>query len=442
MKLRGIGVTKVRNLSAGKILGNVATPVAVVTNDGTKKIYDKAIATYLVSDADIASGRFKLDGNASECALPVILAGENDKLDGGELLPIYPVSGSFGVRLSFVFQDWFQTQRAAGAVNGTDAEPGPGVRTCVDTNSLITINASGQLQVSGTPAANDRVYVPASLMTRAPGLACAIDFVSGSISGASAFGWLNAAGGGIACIAGNNYGDTNSDNVGIGFSSGKTAMVVLRAAGAYYIVKSGSTYTLYWEDTDGGSGNAVVGVACAAVSHNLAKFDNFRVMQLPEPWVSTYGLCTTALVGVRAANDIFTHQADFLGDCRFTALPTAGQIQIAIRMQDDNNYWRIDVNPDGSGALQEVVNGTPTSRATCVAGSFGGGGTKTTFRAYGSTIVVARIGLQKMLYASATNFQTATQGKILSLGTGGAITGMFTYPRIISGAALSSLSQL
>src|SRR3990167_322284 len=44
--------------------------------------------------------------------------------------------------LSYTLNDQFTTDRAAGAVNGTSAEPTGGTRTVVDTNSKLSISGS------------------------------------------------------------------------------------------------------------------------------------------------------------------------------------------------------------------------------------------------------------------------------------------------------------
>ena len=48
----------------------------------------------------------------------------------------------------YLLNDTFTTDRAAGAVNGTAAEPGPGLRTVVDTGNQLTLS-SGNLAISG-----------------------------------------------------------------------------------------------------------------------------------------------------------------------------------------------------------------------------------------------------------------------------------------------------
>jgi hypothetical protein len=58
----------------------------------------------------------------------------------------------------------------------------------------------------------------------------------------------------------------------------------------------------------------------------------------------------------------------------------------------------------------------------------------------GTTIRVYANNVLKITYTSATNFQTATQGRVY-LGTGGAVSDIVTYPRYLSGEALTVLNR-
>src|SRR3990167_9656089 len=62
------------------------------------------------------------------------------------------------ISIPYLLDDEFTDIKAAGAVNGTPAVPGPGTRVLVDTN-LIMSTAGGVLVVNGTPAGNDRYHL-------------------------------------------------------------------------------------------------------------------------------------------------------------------------------------------------------------------------------------------------------------------------------------------
>ena len=57
---------------------------------------------------------------------------------------------------NYLLYDTFKTVRAAGDINGTKAEPGPGTRRVTDTGDLLIIDEWGHLTTSSDPAANWR----------------------------------------------------------------------------------------------------------------------------------------------------------------------------------------------------------------------------------------------------------------------------------------------
>jgi len=48
----------------------------------------------------------------------------------------YALRGGAGI--AYLLRDEFHTDRAAGSVNGTPAEPGPGTRTAVEVDGQLT----------------------------------------------------------------------------------------------------------------------------------------------------------------------------------------------------------------------------------------------------------------------------------------------------------------
>ncbi len=57
----------------------------------------------------------------------------------------------------WLLRDEFTTNLAAGSVNGTNCEPGPGTRYVADTGNLLSISG-GQLQFGGYTGTNDPIY--------------------------------------------------------------------------------------------------------------------------------------------------------------------------------------------------------------------------------------------------------------------------------------------
>ena len=72
--------------------------------------------------------------------------------------------GSMVVEPTYLLRDEFPSDLPAGSINNTLAAPGPGTRTVVDTNSIMSI-AGGVLVVNGTPAALSRFHLGSVVRT-------------------------------------------------------------------------------------------------------------------------------------------------------------------------------------------------------------------------------------------------------------------------------------
>jgi hypothetical protein len=192
----------------------------------------------------------------------------------------------------FLLRDLFTTARAAGSVHNTPAEPGPGTRTVVDTESKLSI-ASGQLSISGgraTPAYGDPLLKLDSI-TRTPGRLMLA--TTTPTSGIYRIGWHSSAtlrDGIFMSVAGNiGIGDGSLYNYYVepGPVAGTTYQLacVLRAAGQYYFIRGG-IYT-YWTLL-GIRTASTIASANPAIEHysGVLTMDNLRVparLWLPTP---------------------------------------------------------------------------------------------------------------------------------------------------------------
>ena len=120
------------------------------------------------------------------------------------------------------------------------------------------------------------------------------------------------------------------------------------------------------------------------------------------------------------------------------ARSTSGDnVDVAIRMQDADNYWFCRVNSSGDISLLEVIDGdTPVQRST--AAGVVSTGHRVVIIADGTTIKGYSNNTLRWTYASATNFATATDGKVLALGTGGAVSDLKTWPRTLGATAATT----
>lgn len=353
--------------------------------------------------------------------------------------------GGFSLdNVSWLIRDEFTDTRAAGAVNGTSATPGPGTRAATDTDSKLTVG-SDMLNVAphSTPAWGD------------PGLWYEAIASSKNV-GVGIFNSLNIAAGDSLAV-GWDINTATTASIALWFRSGpelrlddasivvatwstgtayKTAIIANDGSNRfYYFIKVGANWKLLFEKYRGASD-----CTYPAITNNntTATIDYIRVAALPTPFNVAYGLATQRLSGARSAGDTFSHEADFVGNFVVDTLPS-DQIEMRFRVQDASNYWQVTVDSTGALDLDEVVSGSATQRGT--AAGVVVNGEQVTIIADGETISVFDSSARRINYTSAANFKTATSGELETEGTGGAVTDIVMYPRTLSGGAKNVLDN-
>jgi hypothetical protein len=147
------------------------------------------------------------------------------------------------------------------------------------------------------------------------------------------------------------------------------------------------------------------------------------------------GLGTSVMPGPLAVGDAFTHEADGMIEFQLDALPSASAIQVQFRRQDASNFWFANLSNSGAFSLYETVSGTPTLRGTAAGVLVAGQRIVVDFR--GTTIRGYHDTTLDWTYASATNFQTETDGAVNSLGTGGRASSLLSWPATPASAPLT-----
>jgi hypothetical protein len=213
--------------------------------------------------------------------------------------------------------------------------------------------------------------------------------------------------------------------------------VVLQTSGFKLFGYSSGVWKLGWVDFSTVGSNLYFGMANYNATGTL---DNLSVLQLPAPFNTDYGIATQRLAGARAAGDTFTHGADCLIEWTVTTLPSASSGIVRFRKQDSNNHWRVIYLPDGYGELQERVAGASTTRGSAAAGTFKSN-SRVVVICDGVVIKVYIDNVIRITYSSATNFNTQTNGEVYSLGTGGAVSDIVSWPRRLSGTALAVMER-
>jgi lysophospholipase L1-like esterase len=200
--------------------------------------------------------------------------------------------------LRYLLRDLFSTDRAAGAVNGTAAEPGPGTRTVTDAENKLSIGG-GLLAFSGgkaSPATGDPgLYYPAQ--ARALGLMMCGDMTDAPLSGWFVeWGFDNIAGGvvnaGNAFALHSTTGALRACSLGVNTNVLQVRYdlfwwVVTRAVGAFYFAE------IYGKDVRllfaSNAGNAATLYPSIANNNSQCKFGSIAVREtnwLPSPLIS------------------------------------------------------------------------------------------------------------------------------------------------------------
>ena len=223
------------------------------------------------------------------------------------------------------------------------------------------------------------------------------------------------------------------------FSSDLQIAVINRSAGAFYLAKGGSytDWTLLWvSDMD----TTDPLTPAATVTDAPLEMDAFQVSALPTPWDADLGIATDHLDGARSASDTFTHEPDCIICFTVTTLNTAGVMAVDFRMVDTSNLWRLSIYYTGKFDLSKIVDGVTTYLF------YGDGpvtdGSAVKIAAFGTTINIYLDGLLYISCDTATDFQTATDGILSGLGTGGSVSDIVCWPRVLSGDALDVLGEM
>ncbi len=330
--------------------------------------------------------------------------------------PFLPIAAGVGARpatgLGYLLRDMFITDRVAGQVNGTPAEPGPGNRFVGDTASVLSV-VGGKLNIAtGGPGTNDPRLALNNGIARQGGRLLALDFL-GTANLAQDIGWgastnnfqqsaFRLAGGGVLQVL------VNAAIITVGSWSVSTPYqlisVLRQSAGSFLLIKGGafSQWRPVWIDSLDSTATLFAG--CMAVNTNaIFECDNFRVpvaLYIPTPlasdsfnrangplgvtdgaghpeanggaglswedrvgtWASSGSNATaTALSGGLAIATVPTSTPDAIIDVEITR--SAGNVGGVARYQDASNYLRF--SHDGTNMLcEQVVGGTPTTLRT------------------------------------------------------------------------------
>jgi hypothetical protein len=364
------------------------------------------------------------------------------------------VTASGGGAATYLLYDDFTTADASPVTSPRTAEPGPGTVTFVQTGGTFDI-ASDQLAWDGTTDSWSNKGFYAESLARAAGRAYKGRVnLSAVVGGVDALMLSSTAAVHIPTSdtpAAFHITPTQTDifdnnaqtqNVAGAFGTAEwyRLAIVMRAQGQFYLVyrESSAEWLLLWP-SDLSSAGTVYPAFVYFDGDDAGAHDYIKAFDMGAPWNASTALVTDSLAGARAVNDTFVHEADGWLQFDVTTLPSAGNADVRFRWQDASNYWIARVTSAGDFGLYEVVAGTPTQRANTTGVVSSGHRVKVMFD--GAEVRGFSNDTHRWTYASATNFQTETDGLLGDEGTGGSVSDIKTFVRVLSGDALSLLEN-
>lgn len=388
-------------------------------------------------------------------------------------------NGAYTVRpptaVAYLLNDQFITPLAAGAINGTYAEPTGGIRTVVDTGGKLSITG-GQLSFAAgaTTWGDPGIWYPAVTRVAGKMVIGKINFsditadkrmqfgFSDTTSGSGTSGKIVSFVGPSTVTGGLNIGGTTTQIGTIAASTDYQMGLILRATGAYYYIKGGTftNWTLVWiGSTDSTS------TLYPYIANNSATFtaDNIRIPTstwLPTPlaydtfgtassnstessgpdgqaapklsWSNTIGTwanaggtaAATALSSSVAARTVSTGKADVIIDAAVTR--SAGNAGIIFRYQDATNYL-IAYHNGTNAIVDKVVAGVTTNVISGVAAYSAGAVLRV--MADGTTNIRLYYNNAQVGTGTISNFATATVHGLYTTDTGNTFDNFTVWPR-------------
>lgn len=180
-----------------------------------------------------------------------------------------------------LLRDEFSDDRAAGAVNGTLALPGPGgLRQVTDATEGISIQ-SGELLLSG--AANQKLRYENGVFARTPGLMAIINYnvVGYYTYGIGFFSDSQTAEVGLNRTNASSHWTIRTTSIHLPLTLGYAVYVmIMRALGAVILVKTGGNYLLYYIHNVGATSSLSVGIG-----QNLSSLDRIDYIRVAGYWL-------------------------------------------------------------------------------------------------------------------------------------------------------------
>lgn len=393
-------------VTTGSALNTPAQPVYVVS--GGAPVAGRARRVVVVSGGPMKSGP----------AIPVMNVGAGALYTDDPPIPVVVIQGTLvaAVPASDVYTDAFTTAAAAGAVDGTAAESGPGNRSVTDSAGTKLSISGGRLQIATPPTSgfSDPRYNSPSTFQRRPGRVLSFTARGNNV-------WAGLGGAADNGRHGVYFNTTNINFIddGSGVANGLTinittdytiTVIERLPAGALVYIQGGAytTPTLLGVSNSNSAAMRIF-LACGGNTGAL-QYDDVRLRDYGGATAQRFGLASAAHYAP-ATGQTFTIAADSW--IEFNWLPNTGEtLNIIFRRSDASNYWTVRCSNGGSTTkIIEVNAGVETERAS-VATTWNAAQFRVVVELRGTSIRVYRNKALLTSYGSATFNQTATGAEI------------------------------
>lgn len=350
------------------------------------------------------------------------------------LMTIGGLNASWAQPLVWLFRDEFITDDAAPISSPRTAEPGPGTLTVTDTDNKASISGGAlQLAPHSTPAWGDPGVWETGGLARVLGRAVIASATPAATNTWLIFGWDNDQSGFFNTAAMRFFSDGNIDaisrngsvigpDVAAYTAATYTCAISLRNAGQYYLIKGQAftDWTLIWvDDVD------VIATLYAAIGTNTATLsvDYLRVTDLPAPF--NVDVLHSKLAGNVPVSTTFTHPERCVIEFDLDTLPSGGNIILSFRRVDSDDDWQVRMSSGSTLSLKETVGGVLESRAS--APGVLSNGNRIAIFVDGDNISGYYDGTHAWTWPTSITGQSITDGLLVSIGTGGAISDLDIY---------------
>ena len=329
----------------------------------------------------------------------------------------------------------------------------------VDTGAIMSVSGGEVIPSATITGVADPSLTDVVSRTRATGLACFVNFrnytaygiATNSVSGGFAIAAVPSATQILGFSIQSNL--IRGKNLGAGVTTELASMtddtlkkmcIVLLSTGHYII--DATEGILAWVDNVGNQATVYPAILDGVAGRAPFGLDYIRCAQLSAPFDTDLGLAMDYELGAVSAGKTFSAVSSYnavTGDANHeliaTTVPSPGSIYYFFREQDPNNRWNIRITAGGDLRLEEVIDGTPTNKQTAAGVVSDGGQIKIiaegeTIRGYYNDAIV-------WTHTGASNFKTATDSSLDSLGTGGAVSNIKIRPVKLAGSALQEITR-